>query len=615
MTGGQHGDQAADGQDRRQRRAPRHGLSAPVAEAHARERERTGREQCDADARPDRRLRARSVHIRRVEILRERADVAIARGRACPRAQRLVLHEHGDALLQPLGVVLIRGERREVLRQLLPVRRQRLPAGGQRTGRRVELALPGRDLGRRSVERLLPGGELFSAGVILRLPALEPALADVIRHDARSKRELERVIRLLLRAEGRRQLAERAGAAAQLRIGDDTVGPLLLRAHDAPRRHGHDEHRRREQHPAGRAARRGQRQAALRGQCRPAHEGIAQQQKLRQHEQHEKHRDERPDAHEPAHAGHRAGRDARADEQAGGDEHRAGCDDGREGEVQRRDHGLARALIGARLGIVRGDDDRIVHVAAHLNGAGHEIDHEEHILAREHRDAEVDPDAALNDEREQNGHTERAEREQQHEHDHEDGHGADHDVVLRERLLGPVGGHGVADEIAVGGVVLVHDGVDAVEQGKRLVPVRGRGKREHETMVRRALELRAGALELAAERRDLRRLRGAERDGAVGDLVIQEFEQLQQRHLIAAQILRGRLRGAVFGRVEREERRRARAVRAAELRERPVIDRVRQPVAAGRLGSAGGRRAARTPGYNPRPGRRRPAPSRRRNHP
>ena len=51
-----------------------------------RERERTGREQCDTDARPARRLRARGVHISRVEILRERADVAIARGRACPRA-------------------------------------------------------------------------------------------------------------------------------------------------------------------------------------------------------------------------------------------------------------------------------------------------------------------------------------------------------------------------------------------------------------------------------------------------------------------------------------------------------------------------------------------------
>ena len=232
---------------------------------------------------------------------------------------------------------------------------------------------------------------------------------------------------------------------------------------------------------------------------------------------------------------------------------------------------------------MRGNDDGIVHVAAHLDGAGHEIDHEEHVLAREHRDAEVDPDTALNDKREQNGHAERAEREQQHEHDHEDGHGADHDVVLRERLLGPVGGHGVADEIAVGGVVLVHDGVDAVEQGKRLVPVRGRGKREHETMVRRALELRGGALELAAERRDLRRLRIAERDGAVGDLIIQKLKQLQQRHLIAAQILRSRLRSAVFGRVEREECLRARAVHAAELRERPVIDRVRQPVAAGRL--------------------------------
>ena len=89
VTGGQHGDQAADGQDRRQRRAPRHGLSSPVAEAHTRERERTGREQRNADARPDRRLRARGVHIRRVEILRERADVAIARGRACPRARLL----------------------------------------------------------------------------------------------------------------------------------------------------------------------------------------------------------------------------------------------------------------------------------------------------------------------------------------------------------------------------------------------------------------------------------------------------------------------------------------------------------------------------------------------
>ena len=323
-----------------------------MAEAHACERKRTGREQRNADARPDRRLRARGVHIRRVEVLRKRADVAIARGRTGACAQRLVLHEHGDALLQPLGVVLIRGERREVLRQLLPVRRQRLTAGGQCARSRVELALPGRDLGRRSVERLLPGdelrlgilqlllrrrdlrravsqlrppglirlherlngvpgadqlrlielllrrharpeqrgfgkvaacdrrvilrlpveialvgrvhrvvyrldpgelllpggifllrrdklllsggvvrlallelrlpggilrpgrGELLAAGVILRLPALKLALADAIRHDARGKRELERVIRLLLRAERRRQLAERAGVVA-----------------------------------------------------------------------------------------------------------------------------------------------------------------------------------------------------------------------------------------------------------------------------------------------------------------------------------------------------------------------------------------------------------------
>ena len=185
---------------------------------------------------------------------------------------------------------------REILRQLLPVRRQRLPAGGQRAGRRVELALPGRDLGRRSVERLLPGGELrlcilqlllrrrdlrrtvgqlrppglirlherlngvpgadqlrlielllrrharpeqrgfgkvaaCDRRVILRLP-VEIALVGRVHRVVyrlnpgelrlpggvfllrRGKRELERVIRLLLRAERRRQPAERAGVVA-----------------------------------------------------------------------------------------------------------------------------------------------------------------------------------------------------------------------------------------------------------------------------------------------------------------------------------------------------------------------------------------------------------------
>ena len=76
--------------------------------------------------------------------------------------------------------------------------------------------MPGGIVGLALLELRLPGGilrfgrgELFAAGVILRLPALEPALADVIRHDARGKRALERVICLLLRAERRRQLAER----------------------------------------------------------------------------------------------------------------------------------------------------------------------------------------------------------------------------------------------------------------------------------------------------------------------------------------------------------------------------------------------------------------------
>ena len=93
--------------------------------------------------------------------------------------------------------------------------------GGVFLLRRSKLRLPGGVVGLALLELRLPGGilrpgrgELLAAGVILRLPALEPALADVVRHDARGKRELERVIRLLLRAEGRRQLAERAGVVA-----------------------------------------------------------------------------------------------------------------------------------------------------------------------------------------------------------------------------------------------------------------------------------------------------------------------------------------------------------------------------------------------------------------
>lgn len=162
---------------------------------------------------------ARGVHIRRVEVLRERADVTIARGRTGACAQRLALHEYGDAPLQPLGVVLIRGELCEILRQLLPVRRQCLTAGGQSACRRVELALPGCDLGRHSVERLLPGDELRLCilQLLLRRGDLRRALRELC---------LPGLIRLHERLDG-------VPSAEQLRLIE-----LLLRRHTRPEQRG-----------------------------------------------------------------------------------------------------------------------------------------------------------------------------------------------------------------------------------------------------------------------------------------------------------------------------------------------------------------------------------------
>ena len=110
-------------------------------------------------------------------------------------------------------------ELREVLRQLLPVRRQRLPAGGQCARRRVELALPDCDLGRRSVERLPPGDELRLCilQLLLRRGDLRRALRELC---------LPCLIRLHERLDG-------VPSAEQLRLIE-----LLLRRHTRPEQRG-----------------------------------------------------------------------------------------------------------------------------------------------------------------------------------------------------------------------------------------------------------------------------------------------------------------------------------------------------------------------------------------
>ena len=140
-------------------------------------------------ARPEQRGLGQVAACDRRVILRLPVEIALV-----GRVHRVVHRLDPGELLLPGGVFLLRRSK------------LRLPGGIVRLAL-LELRLPG--------GILRPGrGELFAAGVILRLPALELALADAIRHDARGKRELERVIRLLLRAERRRQLAERVGVVA-----------------------------------------------------------------------------------------------------------------------------------------------------------------------------------------------------------------------------------------------------------------------------------------------------------------------------------------------------------------------------------------------------------------
>ena len=235
------------------------------------------------------------------------------------------------------------------------------------------------------------------------------------------------------------------------------------------------------------------------GEGRLVDDAAADEQDLRQDEHDEEHRDDCAAPEALADAGDdRLGRHA-ADQKAADGEDGAGGQDRREGKVQRLDDGVAVVHLALQLLIARGDDDGIVDVRAHLDGADDQIAEEEQVFARDRRDGEVDPDTALNDEDQQQRHARGFEREQQDDEHDEHRDDADDRVVDGEGLFKVVFVRAVARDVdrAVG-IVFLGDLMHEVGELIRLVAADGQVQIDEHPAEVLTLELvlRAGHLHL-----------------------------------------------------------------------------------------------------------------------
>ena len=147
-----------------------------------------------------------------------------------------------------------------------------------------------------------------------------------------------------------------------------------------------------------------------------------------------------------------------------------------------------------------GNDDGVVNVGAHLDGADDEVAKEIQRRVREGGEGEVHPDGALNHDDEQHRQTRRLEGEQQNEDDEQRRQHTDEVVVVHKGAGQIQRTGGVAHHVALlSGIVALQHLMDGAQKRKGLVAFLRQIQIHHQTAVFLALQLQFGLFQLVEQ--------------------------------------------------------------------------------------------------------------------
>ena len=267
------------------------------------------------------------------------------------------------------------------------------------------------------------------------------------------------------------------------------------------------------------------------------HEGISQQEHLRQGKEDQHEGDAGAGTHIVTHAGDDALGHLEADQKACADHHEARGDDGGEGQIQCLDNGVPLVHRLPEFPVAGRDHDGIVDIRAHLDGADDQIAEEEYIIALQSGDGKVHPDAALDHQDQQQGHAEGLEGEEQDQHHQHQAHEAHHCVIRGEGIPEAQGAHRIAGEDNAAVIILGGDMVDLVQEAEGLLRLDRQIQVQHQAAVIVAHQLTADHAELVKELLDERHLVLFQLHIPGLYPLMQEEEQIQKRGLVAGQIL------------------------------------------------------------------------------
>ena len=257
---------------------------------------------------------------------------------------------------------------------------------------------------------------------------------------------------------------------------------------------------------------------------------VAEQQDLRKHEHYQEDGDEGTASEADTNGGDRHIRGKESDEQTRDSEYRTGGDDRRECLVQRFYHSVLGGHALLEVGVAAGNNDRVVDVGTHLNGAYDKVAQEEDVSVHQHRHGEVYPYCALDYREQQNGKSRGLEREHQDNKYEQERQNAYHQVIGGEYVRQVVVRRGVADNVGILGIVLLDYLVQLVEELECFGAFFGNVGVQQHTAVFVGAELELRLVELLVEVVNLIVQLVVEVDVACFLLIIDEREHVDERH-------------------------------------------------------------------------------------